>query len=125
MAERSETVRQLTVRVHDLEANEGDVHRKKGAAERKAVVLERQIGGYVEDIQRLEAKYHEGVETTLTLEKRCKEEEAKLREEEKKVEALVLELAVPLACLGSREPRVPGRETLERQPQGGVGEGSG
>ena len=59
--ERSETVRQLTLRVHDLEANEGDVHRKKGAAERKAVVLERQIGGYVEDIERLETRYHEGV----------------------------------------------------------------
>ena len=39
------------------------------------------------------------MDITLTLEKRCKEEEAKLREEEKKVEALVLELAVPVAGL--------------------------
>mmetsp|Transcript_85777 Transcript_85777/g.136244 ORF Transcript_85777/g.136244 Transcript_85777/m.136244 type:complete len:899 (+) Transcript_85777:77-2773(+) len=86
-------VRQLLARVHELEANEGDVHRKKAIAERKTVVLEREIEQHVQDIKRMESKYHEGVETTLILEKRCKEEEAKLAEERLKVEALTLQLA--------------------------------
>lgn len=93
VAEKSETVRQLLARVHELEANEGDVHRKKAIAERRTVVLEREIEQHVQDIKRMEAKYHEGVETTLILEKRCKEEEAKLAEERLKVEALTLQLA--------------------------------
>lgn len=74
VVEKSETVRQLLARVHELEANEGDVHRKKAIAERKTVVLEREIEQHVQDIKRMESKYHEGVETTLILEKRCKEE---------------------------------------------------
>lgn len=93
VVEKSETVRQLLARVHELEANEGDVHRKKAIAERKTVVLEREIEQHVQDIKRMESKYHEGVETTLILEKRCKEEEAKLAEERLKVEALTLQLA--------------------------------
>jgi len=92
VVEKSETVRGLLARVHELEANESDVYRKRAAAERKAVVLEREIEQHVQDIKRMESKYHEGVETTLILEKRCKEEEAKLQEERVKVEALTLEL---------------------------------
>lgn len=93
VAEKSETVRGLLARVHELEAHEGDVHRKKAAAERKAVVLEREIEEHVEDIKRMESKYHEGVETTMILEKRCKEEEAKLQEERLKVVSLTEQLA--------------------------------
>jgi len=93
LAERSETVRQLQARIHDLETMEGDVVRKKAIAERKNIVLQREVEQHSQDVKRVEKKYQEGVEVTMTLEQRCREEEAKLKEETLKVEQFAKQLA--------------------------------
>eukprot|EP00439_Symbiodinium_sp_Y106_P081866 s200_g20.t8 len=91
--EKTEIAKKLKARVQELEENEGDVHRKKAIAERRIVVLDRDIGQLQQDVKRIEVKYQESVETMLILEERCREEEAKLKEERAKVEVLTAQIA--------------------------------
>ncbi|CAE7398252.1 unnamed protein product, partial [Symbiodinium microadriaticum] len=91
--ENTEIAKKLKARVQELEENEGDVHRKKNIAERRIVVLDRDIGQLQQDVKRIEVKYQESVETMLILEERCLEEEAKLKEERAKVEVLTAQIA--------------------------------
>jgi len=91
--EKTEIAKKLKARVQELEENEGDVHRTKAIAERRIVVLDRDIAQLQQDVKRIEVKYQESVETMLILEERCREEEAKLKEERAKVEVLTAQIA--------------------------------
>jgi len=91
--DQTDAVKGFKERLVELEVNEGEALRKKNIAERKIVVLERDIEQLKQDLKRLQVKYEEGVEITTTLEERCLEEEAKLKEERAKVEVLTAEVA--------------------------------